>query len=194
MFTEPEWYMRKAFTPSLLVLCVVSSTSLAAQSVQASKNSTTPPTPQTQAIIDKDQDTQIQPASKWPSKEKSTNFYDSVRLPAHMVGNDVDNALVLMRWGWAENAACSNETTCTKTIERLHFRWADGTQEIGPIIQRWTASPHDCIQNARNALKDKHRALAVEWVMASQAHNAPAEQWIRNHPGAVLDALQHVTS
>jgi hypothetical protein len=186
--------MRTAFASSLLVLSLAYAAPGMAQSVQSVKQPATPPKPKVQAIVDKDQDTEVQPTSKWPSKDKSSNFYDSVRLPAHLVGNDVDNALLLMRWAWAESASCSSVTVCAKPISRLHFRWDDGTEEVGPIIQRWTASPHDCIQNAGKALKDKHRALAVEWVMASEAHNTPAQQWIRLHPGAVLDALQHVTS
>lgn len=177
-------------TPLLLI--VLTGVVALTHPVTAQTSAKTTPKPKAQPIVDSAQDTPIQPASKWPSKANKPSFYDSVRLPAHLVSKEVDNALVHVRWAWADNEPCSNATVCTQPIGRKHFGWDDGTVEIGPVIQRWTASPHDAIQKAEDALKDKHRALAVEWVMASQAHNAAVEDWVRTHPGAVLQALQHL--
>ena len=77
-------------------------------------------------------------------------------------------------------------------------RTAEGTkyaqEGIADLIelaeQRLTASQHDCIVNARDALDRGDKALAVQWVMASQMQEPLDRNWLGDHPDAVIEALR----
>lgn len=104
-------------------------------------------------------------------------------------GDDVDTAWVNISWAWNDDGPCTNFLLCWTYIDSVGIKFSDGT--IGPFanIYRDGKSAHSCIASALDALKSGDRGLAVEWVMASQIHNRPVFDWLKNHPDAVIDAL-----
>jgi len=74
----------------------------------------------------------------------------------------------------------------------LNLKFENGSVVPFAHVQRLTTSAHDCIQNAKNALTNGDRGLAVEWVIASQIHNKELMNWYAAHPDAVIAALLSV--
>jgi hypothetical protein len=123
---------------------------------------------------------------------KDASAYETSYLPARVLDDDVQNALMHVSWAWGNHGPCTRFFLCLFYIDHVEFRWTDGSVSFGPRIQRLTTSAHDCIQNAKNAVQRGEKPLAVEWVMASQIHNPPAWEWLRTHPDAVITALSLV--
>jgi len=103
---------------------------------------------------------------------------------------DVQNAYNNELWAWNDHGPCSQFKICAKYFDSFGANITFGDGSVVPFahVQRLTTSAHDCIQNAKNN-QLANRALAVEWVMASQIHNKPLMEWMRTHPDAVVAAL-----
>lgn len=103
--------------------------------------------------------------------------------------SDTDVALGHINWAWGDHGPCTKFLLCATYIDHAGISFSDGNLGAFVKIQRLTTSAHDCIQNAKNALRDSNKALAVEWVMASQIHNRPVYDWLKGHGDAVVSAL-----
>ena len=72
--------------------------------------------------------------------------------------------------------------------------FSNGSFSSHVTIYRDGKSAHSCIQSALDALNESppKPGVAVEWVMASQIHNRPVFDWLKNHPDAVVAALRQI--
>jgi hypothetical protein len=106
--------------------------------------------------------------------------------------SDVNEATRDVRLAWRDFNTCRRVTACEAYFESFGVAISFGDGSIRPFshVQRLTASAHDCIRNARFALEQGDRPLAVQWVMASRIENIPRRDWLGNHPDAVLEALR----
>jgi hypothetical protein len=112
---------------------------------------------------------------------------------------DIDRAFNDEKWAWNDHGPCTKVILCATYFDHfgVNIKFSDGSVVPFAHVQRLTTSAHDCIQNAKKALvkiagpgeAPAGRALAVEWVMASQIHNKPELEWLRDHPDAVVAAL-----
>jgi hypothetical protein len=105
------------------------------------------------------------------------------------VDPDVAFARSHIDWADGNNGPCSNFWLCVTYIDHASITFKDGDFGVRVGIWRGNTSAHDCIVNAKQALKEGNRGLAVEWVMAAQIHNPPVKDWLRTHPDAVVAAL-----
>jgi len=115
-----------------------------------------------------------------------------VLSPLSVHASDDDEALKHVVWAWNDSGPCKRTALCATYINHVGISFKDGDLGIAVKIQRLTTSAHDCIANAKEAKRKGNRALAVEWVMASQIHNEPVKRWLRDHGDAVLAALDRV--
>jgi hypothetical protein len=105
---------------------------------------------------------------------------------------DVKKALSAIRAAWRDYGKCERSNVCSKYFESFGagLSFNDGTIVSFAHVRRLTASKHDCIVNARDALDRGDRALAVQWVMASQMLEPLDRNWVGDHPDAVIEALR----
>lgn len=118
---------------------------------------------------------------------------------ATIVDNDDQIAFSAISWAWGNTGPCTRFILCATYIGNFEITFSDGSIGFNKIIQRLTTSAHDCIANAKKALlgpkgdgRNPDRGLAVGWVMASQIHNRPVYDWLRNHGDAVIRALGQI--
>lgn len=107
-----------------------------------------------------------------------------------IASSDVEIATAHIRWAWGNYGPCTRFPLCATYIGNFEIVFSDGNISFRNIVQRLTTSAHDCIANAKNALGRNDRGLAVAWVMASQIHNSPVYDWLKNHGDAVITALR----
>lgn len=115
--------------------------------------------------------------------------------PRRAVASDADvkQALTEIRNSWRDFNTCDRSDVCSAYFDTfgVALTFADGSIAPFSHLRRRTLSAHDCIVNARAALEQKDRGLAVQWVMASQAEHPPLRSWMGDHPDAVIEALSH---
>ena len=106
---------------------------------------------------------------------------------------DVKKALTEIRTSWRDFNTCDRSDVCSAYFDTFGVALTFGDGSIAPFshLRRRTLSAHDCIVNARAALEQKDRGLAVQWVMASQAERPQLRAWMGDHPDAVIEALSH---
>ncbi len=106
---------------------------------------------------------------------------------------DVKKALTEIRTSWRDFNTCDRSDVCSAYFDTFGVALTFGDGSIAPFshLRRRTLSAHDCIVNARAALEQKDRGLAVQWVMASQAEHPQLRAWMGDHPDAVIEALGH---
>ena len=106
---------------------------------------------------------------------------------------DVKKALTEIRTSWRDFNTCDRSDVCSAYFDTYGVAITFGDGSIAPFshLRRRTLSAHDCIVNARAALEQKDRGLAVQWVMASQAVHPQLRAWMGDHPDAVVEALSH---
>lgn len=104
---------------------------------------------------------------------------------------DVTDVLEHVQAAWLDYNQCAPAEFCNSYFDSfgVALMFADGSTQPLAHVRRLDASAHDCIENAKDALASGDRALAVQWVMASQ-HSAAVREWMRQHPDAVLDVLR----
>ena len=109
-------------------------------------------------------------------------------------GEDLKKAASEIRGSWRDYDKCTRSKVCSSYFESFGVGITFGDGEIVPFahVQRLTASRHDCIVNARDALDHGNRGMAVQWVMASQMLEPLDRNWLGDHPDAVLEALRHI--
>ena len=107
---------------------------------------------------------------------------------------DLKKAASEIRGSWRDYDKCTRSKVCSSYFESFGVGITFGDGEIVPFahVQRLTASRHDCIMNARDALDRGDRGMAVQWVMASQMLEPLDRNWLGDHPDAVLEALRHI--
>ena len=127
-----------------------------------------------------------QPASLAPAAGAAT----AVSIPA----DDLKKAGSEIRASWHDYDKCTRSKVCSSYFESFGVGLTFGDGEIVPFahVQRLTASRHDCIVNARDALDHGNRGMAVQWVMASQMLEPLDRNWLGDHPDAVLAALRQI--
>ena len=127
-----------------------------------------------------------QPASLAPAAGATT----AVSIPA----DDLKKAGSEIRASWHDYDKCTRSKVCSSYFESFGVGLTFGDGEIVPFahVQRLTASRHDCIVNARDALDHGNRGMAVQWVMASRMLEPLDRNWLGDHPDAVLAALRQI--
>jgi hypothetical protein len=105
---------------------------------------------------------------------------------------DLKKALSDIRSAWRDYQKCDRSKVCSAYFESfgVGLSFNDGTIVSFAHVQRLTASKHDCIVNAHEALDRGDRAMAVQWVMASQMLEPLDRNWVGDHPDAVIEALR----
>jgi hypothetical protein len=126
------------------------------------------------------------PASLAPATGTST--------PVSIPDEDLKKATSEIRRAWHDYDKCTRSKVCSSYFESFGVGITFGDGEIVPFahVQRLTASRHDCIVNARDALDRGDRSMAVQWVMASRMLEPLDRNWLGDHPDAVLEALRRV--
>lgn len=106
---------------------------------------------------------------------------------------EVKKALTEIRNSWRDFNTCDRSDVCSAYFDTfgVALTFADGSIAPFSHLRRRTLSAHDCIVNARAALEQKDRGLAVQWVMASQAVHPQLRAWMGDRPDAVIEALNH---
>jgi hypothetical protein len=106
--------------------------------------------------------------------------------------DEVKKALTEVKTAWRDYENCARAKLCSVPFDTfgVGITFADGTIAPFSHLQRLFASPHDCIQNARAALEHGDKALAVQWVMASEIPYPEVRDWLGEHPDAVIEALR----
>jgi hypothetical protein len=125
-----------------------------------------------------------------PSLAPAPGAATAVAIPA----DDLKKAGSEIRASWHDYDKCTRSKVCSSYFESFGVGLTFGDGEIVPFahVQRLTASRHDCIVNARDALDHGNRGMAVQWVMASQMLEPLDRNWLGDHPDAVLEALRHI--
>ena len=105
---------------------------------------------------------------------------------------DVKKALSAIRSAWRDYEKCDRSKVCSAYFESfgVGLSFNDGTIVSFAHVQRLRASKHDCIVNAHDALDRGDRAMAVQWVMASQMLEPLDRNWMGDHPDVVIEALR----
>ncbi|HEY6923554.1 MAG TPA: hypothetical protein VI653_08805 [Steroidobacteraceae bacterium] len=118
---------------------------------------------------------------------------DDAAGPAVVSDADVKKSLTEIRNSWRDFNTCDRSDVCSAYFDTfgVALTFADGSIAPFSHLRRRTLSAHDCIVNARAALEQKDRGLAVQWVMASQAVHPLLRAWMGDHPDAVIAALNH---
>jgi hypothetical protein len=111
-----------------------------------------------------------------------------VAAAADPSAKDVEKAV---RDAWKDKTRCFEVSLCNSYFDTfgVGLLFADGSARPFAHVQRGIASPHDSIRNARNALANGDRALAVQWVMATQREQRMRE-WMRDNPDVVIESLR----
>lgn len=109
-----------------------------------------------------------------------------------VTSSDVDTALLHIRWAWNDHGPCTRFWLCATYIDDFGISFSDGNFGIRVGIYRLHKSAHECIVKAKEERTNGNKAQAVQWVMASQIHNRPVYEWLRNHGDAVITALDQV--
>jgi hypothetical protein len=106
--------------------------------------------------------------------------------------DDLKKALSEIRSSWRDYEKCARSKMCSTYFESfgVGLTFNDGTLVSFAHVQRLTASRHDCIVNARDALDRGDLGMAVQWVMASQMQEPLDRNWLGDHPDAVIEALR----
>jgi hypothetical protein len=125
-----------------------------------------------------------------PSLAPAPGAATAVAIPA----DDLKKAGSEIRASWHDYDKCTRSKVCSSYFESFGVGLTFGDGEIVPFahVQRLTASRHDCIVNARDALDHGNRGMAVQWVMASQMLEPLDRNWLGDHPDAVLEALRQI--
>jgi hypothetical protein len=125
-----------------------------------------------------------------PSLAPAAGATTAVSIPA----DDLKKAASEIRGSWHDYDKCTRSKVCMSYFESFGVGITFGDGEIVPFahVQRLTASRHDCIVNARDALDHGNRGMAVQWVMASQMLEPLDRNWLGDHPDAVLEALRQI--
>jgi hypothetical protein len=125
-----------------------------------------------------------------PSLAPDTGTATAVSIP----DEDLKKAASEIRRSWHDYDKCTHSKVCSSYFDAFGVGITFGDGEIVPFahVSRLTASRHDCIVNARDALDRGDRSMAVQWVMASQMLEPLDRNWLGDHPDAVLEALRHV--
>lgn len=125
--------------------------------------------------------------------EASQKMFDE-RLKNAIQQSDDEIAWTGVAWAWGNDGPCTQTWMCMTHVGNFEISFSDGNFGFGKVVHRMGNSAHDCIQNAKDAMKPPHpdRGLAVAWVMASQIHNKPYYEWLRLHGDAVLNALRRI--
>jgi hypothetical protein len=115
---------------------------------------------------------------------------------APIPGADLKKARSEIRSAWRDYEKCDRSKVCSEYFESfgVGLSFNDGTIVSFAHVQRLTASKHDCIVNAHDALDRGDRAMAVQWVMASQMLEPLDRNWVGDHPDAVIEALRRCCS
>jgi hypothetical protein len=133
-----------------------------------------------------------QPASAAtpPSLAPATGTATAVSIP----DEDLKTAASAIRRSLHDYDKCTHSKVCSSYFESFGVGITFGDGEIVPFahVQRLTASKHDCIVKARDALDRSDRSMAVQWVMASEMLEPLDRNWLGDHPDAVLEALRRV--
>ena len=160
--------------------------SLTQDAVAAQATSPTQPASPAQATAPAKAASPAQPTSLAPATGAST----AVSVP----DEDLKKAASEIRGSWRDYDKCTRSKVCSSYFESFGVGITFGDGEIVPFahVQRLTASRHDCIMNARDALDRGDRGMAVQWVMASQMLEPLDRNWLGDHPDAVLEALRHI--
>ncbi len=105
---------------------------------------------------------------------------------------DLKQALSEVRAAWRDYEKCARSKLCSAYFETFGagLTFNDGTLVSFAHVQRLTASRHDCIVNAHDALDRGDLGMAVQWVMASQMQEPLDRNWLGDHPDAVILALR----
>jgi hypothetical protein len=105
---------------------------------------------------------------------------------------DLKQALSEVRAAWRDYEKCARSKMCSAYFESfgVGITFNDGTIVSFAHVQRLTASRHDCIVNAHDALDRGDLGMAVQWVMASQMQEPLDRNWLGDHPDAVIAALR----
>jgi hypothetical protein len=103
---------------------------------------------------------------------------------------DVREIEKAMHKAWKDTTRCFDASLCNSYFDSfgVGLLFADGAARPFAHMQRGPASPRDCIRNAKLALSNGDRALAVQWVMATQ--RARIRDWMREHPDDVIERLR----
>lgn len=115
--------------------------------------------------------------------------------PAHAQSRaEISEAVHRVRWAWNNRGPCADAALCATPFDTFgaRIRFRDGTEAPFVKMQRSTVSAHECIRHAKEALARGDRGMAVQWVMASQLHNPPVRDWLRDNPDAVIAALARI--
>ncbi len=109
---------------------------------------------------------------------------------------DLKQALSEVRAAWRDYEKCARAKWCSAYFESfgVGLTFNDGTLVSFAHVQRLTASRHDCIVNAHEALDRGDLGMAVQWVMASQVQEPLDRNWLGDHPDAVILALRRCCS
>jgi hypothetical protein len=105
--------------------------------------------------------------------------------------SDVKKALAAIRSSWKNFNGCDRQNVCGLYFDTfgIALEFNDGTIAPFSHLRRHLLSAHDCILNARAALEEGDRGLAVQWAMAAKAEDPPQRNWMSEHPDAVVEAL-----
>ena len=134
-------------------------------------------------------------AALFPLTAQSDVADTGTDAPRRVVVSDADvkKALTEIRNSWRDFNTCDRSDVCSAYFDTfgVALTFADGSIAPFSHLRRRTLSAHDCIVNARAALEQKDRGLAVQWVMAAQAEHPQLRAWMGDHPDAVIEALNH---
>ena len=133
-----------------------------------------------------------QPAS--PAQPASLALAADATTVVSIPADDLKKAGSEIRASWHDYDKCTRSKVCSSYFESFGVGLTFGDGEIVPFahVQRLTASRHDCIVNARDALDHGNRGMAVQWVMASRMLEPLDRNWLGDHPDAVLAALREI--
>lgn len=105
---------------------------------------------------------------------------------------DLKQAITEIRASWRDYEKCARTKLCSAYFDSfgVGLTFNDGTLVSFAHVQRLTASRHDCIVNAHDALEHGDLGMAVQWVMAAQMQEPLDRNWLGDHPDAVIEALR----
>ena len=133
------------------------------------------------------------PAATAPPTDASASA--TAPAPAPVSNADIRKAVSQIRNASRSYAPCERVSQCSAYFDSfgVALTFNDGTMAPFAHEQRLKQSGHECIQNARKAVQQGERALAVQWVMAAHMDDPLTRNWLGDHPDAVLEALRRYT-
>lgn len=137
----------------------------------------------------------VVPAVGWsePPADASATVAAPANTAAPIPSADIKKAIYQIRKASRSYAPCDDRTPhCSGNFDSfgVALTFGDGTMVPFAHEQRIKQSGHDCIFNAREALKRGELALAVQWVMAAHMSDPLTRNWLGDHPDAVLEGLR----